>query len=157
MSSLEENPNCARTHAAFRLVGDGLDPDAATQVLGLEPSVARAKGQDIPAGRVGPARRQRTGVWLLSTDGVVSSTSLERHLIHLLESIEPAGAALDTLRRNEDISADFFCYWVSATGHGGPEVSPATLNRIAALRASLGIDFHDEGGVSDAALPSKSS
>jgi Domain of unknown function (DUF4279) len=72
----------------------------------------------------------------------VESTSLERHLIHLLEAIEPAKGALVTLRRRHELLADFFCYWVSATGHGGPELSPDTLRRIAALDAPLGIDFY---------------
>jgi hypothetical protein len=57
MSWLGENPNCARTHAAFRLVGGGLDPDAITEAMGLQPTLARAKGEEIPPGRVGPARR----------------------------------------------------------------------------------------------------
>jgi hypothetical protein len=142
MSWLEENPNCARTYAAFRLLGDALDPDAATRALGLEPSLALAKGQEMPAGRIGPARRQGTGVWSLSTDNILRSTSLERHLLHLLDALEPATAAVHALLSAEDIQADFFCYWLSATGHGGPEVSPETLGRIAALRASLGIDFY---------------
>jgi hypothetical protein len=149
MSWLDENPNCARTHAAFRLLGSDLDPAAVTQALGLEPCFALAKRQEIPAGRVGMGRRQRTGVWSLSTEAVVASTSLERHLIHLLNTLDPAAAALHAVLTAENISADFFCYWLSATGHGGPEVSPETLSRIGALNASLGIDFYgplDEAG-----------
>src|ERR1700677_4910672 len=106
MSSLDENPNCARTYATFRLLGEALDPDAATRALDLEPSLALAKGQEMPAGRIGTARRQRTGVWSLSTDNVVRSTSLERHLLHLLDALEPAGAALRALLSSEDIRAD---------------------------------------------------
>ena len=58
MSWLDENPNCAQTYAAFRLVGDALDPDATTRALDLEPTDALAKGQEISAGRIGTARRQ---------------------------------------------------------------------------------------------------
>ena len=42
---LEENPNCAATYAAFRLSGDGLDPEATSRALGLEPTHAIAKGR----------------------------------------------------------------------------------------------------------------
>ena len=87
MSWLDENPNCARTYAAFRLAGDTLDPDEITVALELQPSLALKKGQEMPAGRIGPARRQPTGVWSLSTDEVISSTSLERHLLHLHSSL----------------------------------------------------------------------
>jgi hypothetical protein len=143
MSALDENPNCARTDATFRLSGDALDPDEVRAALGLKPTCAFAKDQEVPVGRKGTTtRRQRTGVWLLASEHSVESTSLERHLIHLLDVIEPATATLDTLRRQHELRADFFCYWLSATGHGGPEISPRTLKRIAALDAALGIDFY---------------
>jgi Domain of unknown function (DUF4279) len=101
------------------------------------------------AARGKTTRRQRTGVWLLGTDDRVESTSLERHLIHLLDAIEPAAATLNALRSRDELRADFFCYWLSATGHGGPEVSPTTLARIAALDAALGIDFYGPFGDPD--------
>lgn len=142
MNWLDENPNCARTYAAFRLVGDGIDPQTVSRALDLDPSLARAKGEEIPAGRIGRARRQRTGVWSLSTENLLDSTSPERHLVHLLDAVEPASAELHRLRATDNLQADFFCYWLSATGHGGPEVSPETLGRIAGLQASLGLDFY---------------
>jgi hypothetical protein len=108
----------------------------------LTPASRAPEDQEIPAGRVGRARRQETGVWFLSTETIVESTSLERHLVHLLDAVEPASAALQRIRADENLWADFDCYWLSATGHGGPEVSPETLGRIAALGASLGLDFH---------------
>lgn len=138
MTSLDENPNCSRTHATFRLSGDTLNPDDVTAALALTPTQAIAKDQEVPAGPKGKVRRQRTGIWLLGTEEKLESTSLERHLIYLLDAIDPAARALDALRTQHGLRADFFCYWLSATGHGGPEVSPATLARIAAL----GIDFY---------------
>jgi len=153
VSSLDENPNCEKTFASFRLLGDKLDPDAATLVLTLEPTHALAKGQSIPAGRIGKARVQPTGYWSLSTADVVASTSLERHLLYLLDALEPSTAAIHALSDSDDIKADFFCYWLSATGNGGPEVSPETLGRIASLGASLGIDFY--GPYDDDAEPAQ--
>jgi hypothetical protein len=49
---------------------------------------------------------------------------------------------LQVIRGAQNLKADFFCYWLSATGHGGPELSAGTLGRIAALGASLGFDFY---------------
>ena len=142
MSSLDENPNCAQTHATFRLAGDALVPDEVSGALGLTPTRALAKGQEVQRNRRGtPGPVQPTGVWLLDTERSVESTSLERHLIHLLDQIEPSAAALAELRAR-GLEADFFCFWVSARGHGGPEVSADTLGRIAALGAPLGIDFY---------------
>jgi hypothetical protein len=142
VSWLDENPNCDRTYASFRLVGDSLDPNAATRALKLQPTLARAKGQELLSNSGRPPRRQRTAVWLLSTDDVIKSTSLERHLRHLLDALEPSAWAIRSLLSEETVRADFFCYWVSATGHGGPQASPGTLSRIGALNASLGFDFY---------------
>ena len=144
LPSLDENPLCARTSASFRLVGDRLRPDAVSAALDVTPTFARAKDEEIPAGRVGKARRQRTGVWLLSSEHAVDSTSLEVHLIHLLDAVEPTAPALDAVRAAQDLRADFYCSWVSARGDGGPEISPTTLGRVAALNAALGIEFFDD-------------
>jgi hypothetical protein len=147
VSALDENPNCAGTHATFRLVGDALDPDEVHAALGISPTQAFVKGQEVPLDRTGDAtRRQPTGVWLLASRDRVESNSLERHLIHLLDAIEPAATPLERLRDRHQLRADFFCFWASATGHGGPELTPGTLARIAALDATLGIDFYQERG-----------
>lgn len=156
MSALEENPNCARTRASFRLVGDALDPDEVSAELGLAPTWTAAKDQEIPVGRQGrTSRRQSTGVWLLASEDHVDSTAVERHLVHLLDAVEPASAAVDALRRRQELRADFFCYWPSATGHGGPEVSPGTLRRIAALDAALGFDFYKSASGSGSRLATR--
>lgn len=147
MSSLDENPNCERTHATFRLMGDALRPDEISAALGLEPTRAMAKDQEIPVGRKGKTtRRQGIGVWLLDSADVVDSTSLERHLVHLLEAIEPVAGLLAAIRLEHDLRADLFCYWLSRSGHGGPLFSPEVLSRIAALDLVLGIDVYGPFG-----------
>jgi hypothetical protein len=122
-----------------------LSPEAVSAALSLIPTLALAKDQEIAGGPVGTkSRRQRTGVWLLASEHAVESTSLERHLIYLLDVVEPAASAIAAVRGKQDLRADFFCYWASASGEGGPEISPGTLARIAALGAALGIDFADD-------------
>jgi hypothetical protein len=65
VGGLDENANCARTRASFRLLGDRLDPVFVTERLGLHPTRAMSKSEEIPAGKSGEAHRRRTGVWLL--------------------------------------------------------------------------------------------
>jgi hypothetical protein len=67
---------------------------------------------------------------------------VERHLTYVLEKVEPAKEELLAVVREQGLTADFFCYWVSATGHGGPEVGADTLRRISELGASLGFDLY---------------
>ena len=143
MNSLQENGNCLLAHATFRVLGKELDPDEVTRALGLEPTQSLRSGQLVPTPT--RIRRQETGVWLLKSEGRVGSTSLERHLVHLLDLLEPGLPALDELRRTRGLTTDFFCFWLSATGHGGPIFSAELLSRVAAIGAELGIDFY--GGV----------
>lgn len=145
MNALQENGNCLLAHATFRVVGETLEPGDVTQALGLQPTQALRRDQLVPTST--QVRRQDTGVWLLKSEGKISSTSLERHLTYLLDLIEPGIGALDELRRTQAITTDFFCFWMSATGHGGPIFSTDLMQRVAAAGAELGIDFY--GGVED--------
>lgn len=126
---LDENPNCARTFASFRLIGQPpFDPAEVTSRIGIDPDTT--------------TRLRSRGGWLITSEHRLDTTSIERHLRVLLDLLEPHKAAILALIEDADLRADFFCLWRSATGHGGPEISPATLARIAALRASLGFDFY---------------
>jgi Domain of unknown function (DUF4279) len=140
MTALDENPNCAETYASFLLIGDRLDPEAATRRLRVKPERSFPKGTIRPskAGRL----RQRTGVWIFTTEGVLASTSLERHLRYLLDELEPRTEEIQALVDRDGLEAVFSCFWVSATGHGGPVLSPEVLNRVARVGAALWFDLY---------------
>jgi Domain of unknown function (DUF4279) len=145
VAPLDENPNCEKTFASFRIGGDALVPDEITRTLNLEPDFACAKGEPFGAGR----GRRPTGVWSITSEERVESTSIERHLVYLLDRIEPMAQAIADVVEPKSLATDFFCYWRSATGHGGPEVSAATLGRISRLNALLGFDMYGPFGSSD--------
>jgi len=50
-----------RLEIELRVTGDGLDPDRITRMLGVNPTLAGRKGEEID--RHGVPERQRTGVW----------------------------------------------------------------------------------------------
>lgn len=147
MNALQENGNCLIAHATFRVLGEELDPSDVTRLLGVEPTQALRRDQLVPTQT--SVRRQETGVWLLKSEGKVASTSLERHLVYLLDLVEPHAVALDELRREQAVTADFFCFWLSATGHGGPIFSADVMQRVAATGAELGIDFYGGAAIED--------
>lgn len=133
------NPNCAETFASLRLYGDNLLPEEISRWLGVAPSEAAAKG-DKKAGPNGMVRSAPTGRWILRSNPEVSSTDLEEHLWWLMDKIERC-----SLRPGElpgVTRADISCYWLGATGHGGPEFSPETLRRLAERRLFLGLDIY---------------
>jgi hypothetical protein len=145
MLALKENPNCDHTNASFRLVGDGLDPQAVARRTGLTGDFSTEKDA-LRRARTGRGIRQPTGVWFISSEDKIGSTNLERHLLYLLEIIEPAKNELLAVLEEQALRADFYCYWVSASGQGGPGVSAGTLRRIGELNATLAFEFHGPSG-----------
>jgi hypothetical protein len=77
MWTLEENPQCDKTYASFRLVGESLVPGAIESATGLTGDFAVAK-DELRRSRTCEIR-QPTGVWLIETKGRLDSTSVERH------------------------------------------------------------------------------
>lgn len=135
----EANPNCAKAFASLRLYGDELVPENISRLLRIEPSDSAAKGSQFTS-RSGKTRTARTGLWILSTEFHIESTNLEDHIEWLMDQMEPAGVIPTDL---PGVSwGDVFCYWLSATGHGGPELSPDLLARLGKLRLKLGLDIY---------------
>jgi len=135
----DANPNCAETFASLRLYGDDLVPEEITRVLHLEATESAPKGRQTvsPTGR---SRTAPTGRWILESQIHIHSSDLEKHIEWLLDRLDETGlvpANIPGVSR-----ADVFCYWMSATGHGGPELSPEVLGRLAKYRLTLGLDIY---------------
>ncbi len=126
------NPNCWQTHASFRIAAPGLDPKAVTEALSIKPTGTF----DRPSDPATPC------VWSLSSEERLFSSVLEDHLCHLLDLLLPARERVRAVLDQSSAGADFFCYWVSRAGHGGPELTAQILGDIASLDAALGIDFY---------------
>ncbi len=137
---LEENPNCGETHATFRVIGESLDLAGLTSQLGISPSFTRSKGEKIETSS--RPLESRTNIWALETERKLKSTSLERHLIFLLDQLEYARETIIELAADPSIRVEFHCYWLSETGHGGPVLSCEVLRRITNLGADLDFDFY---------------
>ena len=141
MPSREDNPNCEQTYASFRLAGDRLIAAEVTRRLGLEPDFVAEKGEIRSAGKARSVA-QPIGVWSITSRHALETTSIERHLLFLLQRLDPVSDAIQETVERQKLEAVFSCYWLSATGHGGPGLTPETLRRIADLGARLEIDFY---------------
>lgn len=135
---MPENENASRAWASFILIGKGLNSNEVTSLFGINPDRAFNQGDPRGADKVWPH-----GFWELSSQGLVASTDLERHIVWLLDHIEPLQSQLQSVRTNR-IRAEISCFWESRTGHGGPSFSPGLLRRIAGLDLELGLDIYFE-------------
>jgi hypothetical protein len=121
---------------------DILDPLRITSELGIQPSRAWAKGERYlgKALDVETRRIVRTwyahpwGTWALETRGLVTATSVEPHVLSLLELLEPRR---DIIKHYLDNTNEFtircLVWWQSNIGHGGFDLSSGIIARMAAL------------------------
>jgi hypothetical protein len=137
---LSDYPTCEQTHVTLRVYPESLDPGELTARLGLEPTCWQRKGEaSKPGGRVASLHG-----WFLSSEGVLPSRDVGRHLDWLLAQLLPRAEALLALQ-GEGCRLDVFCFWVSASGHGGPTVRPDQMAALARLNLELGFDVYFGG------------
>ena len=111
-----------KAYATLRFTGDELEPREISDVLGAAPTRACRKGERYFAGPRAGELTGRTGIWLLSTDNVVSGSDLDRHVSYLANLIfesEPSRAiTLRHLIACRDLKAHVSCLSSPAPGTG---------------------------------------
>lgn len=124
-----------RNTRTLRVYHPDLDPDALSAKLGLSPTDAQKKGQarhGVPA---------KMGGWFLSSAAIVHSRDCRRHIDWLLEQLSGKERILKQLR-SEGYRMDISCFWASAYGHGGPVLSPQSMQKLAQLELEIGFDVY---------------
>ncbi len=135
----DDYPTCDQSYATLRILSEAVDPDVMSARLGIAASRAHRRG-DRGSGR---AIHGLNG-WFLTTEEIVQSRDVRRHIDWLLERMDPLRAALASLRA-EGCRADIFCFWVSASGHGGPGLMPGSMRRLADLELEVWFDVYFRG------------
>lgn len=130
------------TRVTLGIHGDDLDPDEVSALLKCSPSHAHRRGDPRP-GKVGP---WRSGAWLLSVEGK-APIEPEALLKMLLDRLPADSSTWDAIRRR--FALRLGCGLFLDAWNRGFELSPAILERIAAIGASLGFDIYAEGAEQD--------
>jgi len=138
---VSDYPTCERTYATLRIYPESLDPDEVTKRLRIEPTDWQRRGESRKLG----SRPPKLHGWFLSSDGEVESRDVRLHLDWLLSRIAPQADAILALQR-DGCRMDVSCYWVSASGHGGPSVLPVQMGELARLGLELWFDVYLGGG-----------
>ena len=132
----DDYPTCGATYASLCIYHDDLDPDNVTARLGISPSETRRKGETRRSGHVIPV-----GGWFISSKGHVESRDVRRHIAWILDQIAESEDELQQLQ-NEGCDMQVFCYWLSASGHGGPELNHEIMRRLVSLRLDIEFDVY---------------
>jgi hypothetical protein len=129
-------------HVSFGLFGDALVPQRVTDLLGLPPTHAHARGDPHPI-RTNPDLRWRSGAWMLDSQQSPNAP-LEQHLQDLLDRLEPSAEAIRELVA-EGLRASFSCGCFLEKENEGTALRPRTLGRIASLDADVDLDIYYRG------------
>lgn len=136
-AAIQENTNCVTKYVVFKLVGDLSNPNEITSRLRIKPSFSHAKGTPIFFYRGEPKGKRRQGIWGLSSQGQLLTSSLERHLTFLIDKIEPTYSEIIDLRDLCNMIAYFDCYLELTSPIYEIVLTPLILRRIANLNAYL--------------------
>jgi hypothetical protein len=144
-STTKSKPVALRAYASLRFLGDRLEPERISAILGAEPTTAYRIGEIFKRSR-GHEVRGRTGLWLLSTRGHIDSTDLEVHFAYLLGVLFPGGAkkvaqSLRALMAEDGLTADVGCFWYGEHGAKPPVIPKAIRAAFAEIDAVIQPDF----------------
>ena len=143
----DDDPDVVLVRAELLIYGVDLDPERVTQTLGEAPTQVGRRG-DVLTNSLGRQRTVRLDHWFLSSESVVESTDLRRHLAWLLERLDPVAEAVRTLNAPPETWALIKCLsWWKDGGVVG--VESAQLRGLGALQVPIEIGFAtnpDEAG-----------
>jgi hypothetical protein len=141
-----------RKHAAFRLMGERLDPGAITRATGLTPHLSHSKGEPRPPTRTGKQPPPWPGgIWIVDSESAMAlgGNHLEDHLVWVLDQLEPHVETIQRLSEQQDLMSDFWCGYFMGQANGGFGLNAKTVARIGALGADLCFDIYGEHAESE--------
>ena len=153
--SFAEEDATKHVHISFSVRSDILDVKLFTDELGIKPSMAFSKGEkylgkykNINSGKIEKRWETRyTGIWRLSTKGVLECKSVEPHLLYLLDILEPKRNAIEKyLCDSKNYHIRFYIWWEPFDGHGSYRISKDSLRRMSVLShdVEFGVVYHLE-------------
>lgn len=129
----------ARLSVSVRVLGDDLDPEEVTRLLGTAPNFAARKGDQRQSGS--RPFQQRIGIWTFArTTKPSSEWELDGAIKALLGRLP---SDLDVWRRlAERYSLDVFCGLFMSSDNQGTDVQPETLRLLADRGLALSFDLY---------------
>ena len=136
----DDYATCERTVAKLLIYPGKLNPDEISRTLEITPSETRTKGRQY-TNSLGRTWSCPLNAWFLSSEGMVSSKDLRRHLNWLLDQVEPKGLQLLELQNEPGLGMTVNCVWWSVGGQGGPTLWPEQMERLAKLNLECAFDI----------------
>jgi hypothetical protein len=149
----DEQQNVERTCATLCIYLGEMHPNAATELLGTQPSKIVAVGEHGRVNRLGLAPIGKINGWFLSSEDSVKSKDLRRHLDWLVAKLRPSRDGLGKLQLKEGVQMYVSCPWWSRSGGGGPSLWPEQMRGLAELNLECTITFADYSDNATESIP----
>jgi len=129
--------NPGRLVASITVVGESVDPDEISKLMGAPPDRSHRVG-DLVSPKRSSAARRRSGLWSISTEGRLhESASLSDHIRDLLYRVTQNAEVWNTLAARHNTRV--FVGWFMDRGNEGASIDPDILAELG--RLSLVLDF----------------
>lgn len=128
-----------RTHIHFAIWHEELNPDSISQDLGILPTTSHRKGDAFGKNAL---HYRRTACWGISSQGIVESWDVDSHMMWLVEQMRGKVEKIRWFHAQGYEIAVRIC-WVDRGGTGGPSLSAESIKELAALGASLNVDWYE--------------
>lgn len=124
-----------RIEVSLSVVGDGVDPDEVSRLLGAHPDRSHKVGDPVSTRSTS---RHQAGAWVISTKGSVpGDASLAAHVSALLARVTNDPATWRNLMERPTVRV--FAGWFMSRENEGASLDPSVLDALG--RRSLSLDF----------------
>jgi hypothetical protein len=128
-----------RSVATLRIVGENLDPDEITALLGCAPTRGERKGDVLTSKTTGRSRTVKVGAWCLDASDR-EPENLDGQIGEILDKLTPSMDVWQSIA--ERYRVDFFCGFFMRETNEGVEISPASLAALGQRKIVLGLDIY---------------
>jgi hypothetical protein len=135
-----EGASQAHRHALMFFSGEDFDPDRVSNLLSLQPSHAKRKGEPVALPRPGrPAPLARKGVLSYSTLSL-QSNDINDHFRYLLQAILPVASEVKSLVERDHLSWEIVCFFDDPPPDLRAALDPSIANRLDEFGIELLLD-----------------
>jgi hypothetical protein len=139
----DSDENVERTCADLLIYSGSIHPKVVSELLCIDPTRITIMGQRGPVNSLGRSVLGKVNLWSLSSEEIVQSNDLRRHIDWLCSKLQPAATALQKLQQEPGVQMYVFCPWWSKTGGGGPTLWPKQMKALSDLNLECTIPFAD--------------
>jgi hypothetical protein len=128
-----------RSAATLRIVGENLDPDEISALLGCAPTRSERKGEVLASKTTGRSRTLKLGAWCLEASDR-EPENLDAQIGEILDKLTPSMDVWQPIA--ERYRVDLFCGFFMRETNEGVEISPASLAALGQRKIVLGLDIY---------------